>query len=264
LSLVPKTLLRLEGVSIGNEGQIRVPQIKAAGELRNLFSDKKVFKSLEMDSPVLNEEGLGWILFGQPLARDMAFGQVSASNANLESKNVSMPAFDAKLQFDSDGAWKTIAIESLDKTVSLELAPKGKAVQVDFNAKSFKIPFGSALTLEDLVARGTADRDGLVLTEFKGFFYGGTLGGNARLKWGASWSLAGELNAKQIDASRLVPGLLNGARLVGTAAYALQAPEGAKLFVAPRVEGNFTIPRGTLLGVDLGRVLEGRGSSNCA
>jgi TolA protein len=257
LSLVPQPHLRLEGVSIGSEGQIRVSRINAAGDLGNLFSDKKVFKSIELDSPVVTEEGLGWILLGKALGRDMVFGQVSALNASLESKNGSLPAFDAKLQFDGEGAWQTIALESMDKNLSLDLVPKGPSVQFDVKARSFKIPFGSALTLDEMVAKGTADRSGLSLTEFKGFAYGGTLSGNASLKWGANWSLSGELNAKQIDTARLVPELMDGGRLEGKAAYVLQAPEATKLFAAPHLEGNFVIPRGTLLGVDLGSVLQG-------
>ena len=260
LALVPLPHLRLEGVSIGSDGQIKVPRIKAFGELGNLFSDRKVFKSLELDSPVVTEEGLGWILFGKALGRDMVFGQVSALNASLESKNVSLPAFDAKLQIDGEGAWQTIAIESLDKNLNLELVPKGQSVQIDFKARSFKIPFGSALTLDEMVAKGVADRSGLSLTEFKGFAYGGILDGNASLKWGTNWSLAGELNAKQIDIARMVPELMDGGRLAGKASYGMQAPEAAKLFTTLRLEGNFVIPRGTLLGVDLGSVLQGGGA----
>ena len=257
LSLLPQTHLRLEGVAIGAEGQIRVSGIKAVGGLGNLFNDKKVFKSIELDSPVVTEEGLGWILFGKALAQDVAFGQVGAVNARLESKNVSLPAVDAKLQSDGEGAWKTVVIESVDKNINLELTRKGESVQIDFKARSIKIPFGSDLTLDDLVASGTADRNQLAVTEFKSFSHGGILGGSARLKWGPQWTLAGELNAKQIDTSRLLPGLIDGARLAGVAAYAMQAADATRLFAANRIEGNFVLGRGTLLGVDLGRMLQG-------
>ena len=111
-----------------------------------------------------------------------------------------------------------------------------------------------------MVAKGVADRSGLSLTEFKGFAYGGILDGNASLKWGTNWSLAGELNAKQIDIARMVPELMDGGRLAGKASYGMQAPEAAKLFTTLRLEGNFVIPRGTLLGVDLGSVLQGGGA----
>jgi hypothetical protein len=139
----------------------------------------------------------------------------------------------------------------------MELTPKGKAVQFSMTAKSFKVPFGSTLALEDFVASGTADGGGVALTEFKGFVEGGTLGGNARLKWGSGWSVVGDLNAKQIDLTRMVPELLTGGRLAGVASFAMQSPDAAKLFAAPHVEGSFTVPWGTLLGVDLGRMVQG-------
>jgi hypothetical protein len=65
------------------------------------------------------------------------------------------------------------------------------------------------------------------------------------------------LNAKQIDMERLVPGLMSSARLEGKSSYAMQASEPAKLFDWARAEGSFSIPRGTLLGLDLGSVLQG-------
>jgi hypothetical protein len=261
LSLLPQVQLRLEGVSIGAEGQIRIPQIKAKGDLGNLFSDKKVFKSIELDSPVIAEAALGWLLFGEPAAADLVVGEVSASNARLESKNLSLPAFDARLKFGGDGSWSSMVVESTDKSLSAELAPKGESVQIEFKARSFKIPFGSDLTLEDMVASGTATPEGLAVTEFKGFAYGGILGGNASLKWGKQWSLSGNLNAKQIDTARVLPGIVDGGRLVGDAAYSMQAPDAAKLFASNHLEGNFLVARGTLLGVDLGRLMQGGGFS---
>ena len=257
LSLVPQPYFRLEGVSIGSEGQIKISKVKAIGGLGNLSSDKKVFKSLELDSPVVTEAGLGWILFGKPQAQDAVFGEVRVLNARIESKNVSLPVFDAKLQSDGDGTWKTIVIESTDKNLNVELAPKGESVQIDFKARSFKIPFGSELTLDDLVASGTANGSELAVTEFKGFAQGGILSGKAKLKWGTNWTLAGALNAKQIDTSRLLPGLMGDGRVAGAAAYAMQAPDPAKLFAANRMEGDFLVTRGLLLGVDMGRMLQG-------
>ncbi|MCF8149210.1 MAG: hypothetical protein K9K30_01085 [Burkholderiaceae bacterium] len=260
LSLLPRPHLRLEDVSVGAAGQIRVSRIKAMGSIGNLFSDSKVFNAVELDSLVLDDEALGWVLFGKPLARDVLAGQISVLNAKLESKYLSLPDFSAVLKADDGGVWTSIALESLDKSFSLKLAPQGEKVQLAIDAKSFKVPFGAAFTLEDWVAKGAADRNGIVLSEFKGFVIDGFLSGDARLEWGANWSLSGDLQAKQMDAALLAPGALSDARLAGTAKYAMQAQEAAKLFAAPRLEGTIVIPRGTLLGVDIGRLLQGRGT----
>ena len=257
IALVPQPHLRLEGVAIGAEGQIKVPLIKATGEIGNLYKDKKVFKSVQFDSLVITEEGLGWILFSKLPTRDLVFESVDALNTTLQSKNISLPAFDAKLAADDEGGWKTIAIQARDKTFSVELASKGESAKIEITAQSFKIPFGSELMLEDFVAKGTVNSTGLALTEFKGFAFGGTLSGNARLKWGANWSLAGELNAKQLDTARIIPDLIDGGRVAGDASYAMQAPLAAKLFAAPRLEGTLVIPRGTLLGSDVGSLVQG-------
>ena len=260
LALIPGSHVRLEGVSIGAEGQIRVPTIRAGGSLGNLFGDKKDFKAIEMESPVITGEGLGWILFGQRQGRDMTFSELTATGASLVSKGITLPAFDAKMQFGGEGAWKTISITAEDKNLEMLLTSSGASAQIEIKARSFKLPFGSTLTLEEFAAKGTVDRNGLALTEFKGFAYGGTLGGAASLKWGPAWSLAGELNGKQIDMERLVPGLMTNARLEGKSSYTMQASEPGKLFDWARAEGSFSIPRGTLLGLDLGSVLQGGGT----
>lgn len=255
LRLLPQPHLRFDDVEIGGDGQIKIPQIRTIAALGKLFSDRKAFKSVELDSPTISEEGLGWILFGTPLAGDTVFGSVSVANARLESRNLDLPVFNATLQTTADGAWTTITAASADKNMNLELKSNGPSIQIDVKSASFKIPFGSALTLDEFVATGTADRTGLALTDFKGFVYGGTLSGNARLTWGTKWNLAGHLSAKQIDASLLVPRLLDGARVAGGASYAMQATDSGKLFSAPRLEGLFAIPQGTLLGTDLGDLL---------
>ena len=257
IGLVPQPHLRLEGVSIGAEGQIKAPLIKATGEIGNLYRDKKVFKSVEFDSLVVTEEGLGWIMFSKLPTRDLVFDSVDALNTTLESKNISLPAFDAKIAADDEGGWKTMVIQARDKTFRVELTSKGESAQIELAAQTFKVPFGSRLTLEDFAAKGTVKRTGLDLTEFKAFAYGGTLAGTARLRWGATWSLAGELNAKQLDTARIVPELMDGGRVAGDASYAMQAPQAAKLFAAPRLEGSLVIPRGTLLGTDVGSLVQG-------
>lgn len=260
LSLIPGSHVRLEGLTVGAGGQIRVPVVRARGGLGNLFSDKKDFKAIDLESPVINEEGLGWILFGQSQGSVVGIGEVSATGASVASKGISLPAFDAKMQFGGEGAWKSIAITSEDKNLEMQLTSKGATAQIEIKARSFKLPFGSTLTLEEFAASGSAERGGLTIGEFKGFAYGGTLGGTASLKWGPAWSLSGELNAKQVDMERLVPGLMNNARLEVKSSYTMQASEPAKLFDWAHAEGSFSIPRGTLLGLDLGSVLQGGGT----
>lgn len=257
VALVPQPHLRLDGIRIGADGRIRIASAKAFGDLGNLFSPAKNFKSIRLDSPVIAEQALGWLVAGPGGGREFAVGTIDASNVTVEGKTLAgLSPFDARLAA-GDGGWTTITFGNAEKTLEGALTAKGKGVQLEIKARSLKVPFGSTLVLEDFSASGSATAEGVDLAEFKGFSHGGTLAGTARLRWGNGWTLAGEVNARQIDMARVVPELMGSARLAGSGSYSMQAADAAQLFPSARLEGSFSIPRGTLLGIDLGSVLQG-------
>jgi hypothetical protein len=257
LSLVPLPHWRLEGVSVGNEGQLAVAQINAVTELGNMFSEQKVFKSIELESPVLSEEGLRALLFGKPQGQDFKVASVIVKNGRLNSKTFILPALDAKIAVGEDGAWQKIALESPDHKTSLLLEPKGEGAQLEVETNAFNLPFGAAVILEDFSAKGVLGRDELRLSEFKGRIYSGYLSGNASLKWGAGWSLGGDISARAMDPGRIAPAMIEEGKLEGKAVFAMRANACDELFAAARMEGTFAVQKGSLLGVDLARLLQG-------
>ena len=259
LSLVPLPHWRLDGVAVGNEGQLAVAQINAVAELGSMFSDQKVFKSIELESPVLSEEGLRALLFGKPQGQDFKVASVIVRNGKLNSKTFILPALDAKIAVGENGAWQKIALETPDHKTSLLLEPKGEALQLEVETNAFSMPFGPAFILENFIAKGVVGRDELRLSEFKGGIYGGYLSGNVSLKWGADWSLGGEISVRAMDPGSIVPTLIEDGKLEGKAVYAMRAKSYDELFAAPRLEGAFAVQKGSLLGVDLARLLQGSG-----
>src|SRR5476651_385640 len=180
----------MDGVSVGVEGQLEVARINAIAELGSMFSDKKVFKSIELESPVLNEEGLFALLFGKPQGQDLKVASILVKNGKLNSKTIILPALDAKIAMGEDGVWQKIALETADHKTSLLLEPKGEGAQLEVETNALSMPFGSAFILEDFSAKGILGRGEFRLSEFKGATYGGYVSGNASLKWGAGWTLA--------------------------------------------------------------------------
>jgi hypothetical protein len=261
LALVPQPHWRLDRVSIGNEGQIKVPEVNVSVDLASLFNGRVTFKSIGLASPAVSEEGLGWLLFGKSQKGDLKFGSVTATNIKLISSNINLPMMDALAEIGEDGAWKKIVLDASDKTFHMEMRPKDEAlVQIELTADTYRVPFGSALVLDKFSAKGTANPDGLTVTEFGASLYDGIVSGNAKLMWGSTWSLKGDLSAKMIDAGKLLPSLLQNSKLAGGAKYAFQASTADKLLVAPHFKGNFSLDNGTLLGVDLMSLLRSQNS----
>ena len=259
LSLLPLPHWRLDGVSVGNEGQLAVAQITAVAALGSMFSDQMVFKSIELESPVLSEQGLIALLFAKSQGQDFKVASVIVRNGKLDSKTIVLPVLDAKIAIGDDGAWQKIALETPDHKTSLLLEPKGEGAQLEVETNAFSMPFGPAFILENFSAKGVIGRNELRLSEFKGAIYGGYLSGNASLKWGTDWSLGGEISARAIDPGSTAPALLEDGKLEGKAVYAMRAKSYDELFAAPRLEGTFAVQKGSLLGVDLARLLQSGG-----
>ncbi|MBE0622820.1 MAG: hypothetical protein IH605_19685, partial [Burkholderiales bacterium] len=257
LSLVPQPHWRLDGVAVGNEGQLTVARINAYPELSSLFGDQKVFSSVELESPVLGEEGLRSLFFGRPAGKDFKVASVVASNGKFDSKSFVVSAMNAKITLGEDDAWRKIALETPDHKTSLLLSAEGERAQIEIDTNAFSLPFHPSFILENFNAKGTLRRGELRLSELKGGIYGGYLYGTASLKWGAGWSLGGDFKVRAMDPARFAPELLQDGKLEGKAVYATRGRSYDELFAAPRMEGSFDIQKGVLLGVDLGRLLQG-------
>ena len=259
LSLVPQPHWRMDGVAIGSEGQLSVEKVKAIAELGSMFSDKKVFKSIELESPVLGEDGLLGLLFGKPSGQDFKVASVLVTNGKLISKSIILPVLDAKIAIDDNGLWKQIALETPDRKTSLLLKPDSEGASIEIETNVFSLPIDPSFLLENFSAKGVIRRSELRFTELKGAIYGGFLSGTASLKWGADWSLGGTIDVRSMEPGRFAPALLEEGKLEGKGVYAMRAKSYDELFSVPRLEGSFTIQKGTVIGVDLGRLLQGGG-----
>jgi hypothetical protein len=226
-------------------------------ELGSLFGEQKMFKSIELVSPVLGEDGLSALLFGKPQGQDFKVASISVKNGKLNSKSIVLPPLNARISMSDGGAWQKIALESPDRKTTLTLEASGEGAQIEVDTNAFNTPLGPDFMLENFTAKGSISRGQLKFSEFKGGIYGGYLSGSASLKWGAEWSLSGELAARAMDPGKFAAALIEGGMLEGKATYAARAKSYEELFSAPRLEGRFAVQKGSLLGVDLSRALQG-------
>ena len=87
--------------------------------------------------------------------------------------------------------------------------------------------------------------------------FGGSLSGSARLSWRDAWILDGEFAARGMDADKLAAPALSGGRLEGKGNYGMKASAPEKLMASARMEGTFSVQKGTIANVDFTRMLQG-------
>ncbi|MBS1198366.1 MAG: hypothetical protein H6R18_2151, partial [Proteobacteria bacterium] len=248
-SLLPQPHWRLEGVSVG-DGQIKLGKVK-------LFGDSLNPKSIELETVSLSEEGMAMLLFARPEVKNAGLRRVGVSKLKFESKLAVFPEFDGSAEIGENGQWQKIVLSATENRTKLELLAKGDKVGIEFSTETLAIPAQALLTFKDVEANGQVDRNELTLTEFKGRLYDGTLGGNLRLKRKQNWLAEGEVNAKGLEIAQMFGKVFGGGKLDGKASYLLRSENVEKLFETPRLEGNFAIHNGILLGVDMKQVIKG-------
>lgn len=261
LSLFPHPHWRLQQVAIGDQGQIAMPRVNAGVELGSLFSGTMQFKSMELVSPVVNDEGLGWILFGRSSNAAWQSASLSATDVRLRSRHMQLPAFDASAELDGESGWRKIMLRASAEKLHIDLQRAAGALRFELIAKDIVLPFGGSLAFDTFNASGTVAPDALEIGKFTGVVHDGTVSGAGVLRWKDGWSLTGEAQARQLTPAKLAPALLQSGALDGSFKYAMQATEAGTLFASPQIRGSFSIGNGVLLGVDMASQVMGQAGS---
>lgn len=267
--LLPTPHWRLQNVTIGDQGQIRVALVKAKTSIGALFSSQNAMTSIDAESATLNAEGVEWLLEGKTQGNNLGFSRIKVKGVQVSSSFGTLPNFDANATLDANGNWQQIELRTPGQKFNAELNATGNGTRVTLSAAAYTAPLSlesvnasgpEKLTLKNFSAAGILASKEFSVSEFSGEIHGGYVSGKARLNWSSGWTLNGEARAKLFDTAAMFPALSEGGLLSGGGTFAMQAADPASLLTSARAEGNFLVERGVLHGIDLGQALRGLGS----
>ena len=259
LALLPVPRLKFEKVVIGKEPQIRVATIRATPEIGSVLAERKAFKRLDLENVAFPRQYLSVLLLGRGKGESLGVERLTAKGLKLDIPGLNLPALELDASFSPDGALKSVTFVDAERKLSVKLQPRGGKAAVEISSDKFPLPIGADLALGEFTAKGTVTRSELALNEAEARAFGGRLLGSARLRWSGGWSLEGEIAARQIDAAKIAAPLVAGGTLQGRGVYSMKAPLPERLLVSARLEGNFTVQKGSITNVDMTRLLQGGG-----
>src|SRR6266700_5848254 len=259
LTLLPVPRLKFEKVVIGKEPQIRVATIRATPQIGSVLAEKKTFKRLELENVAFPRQYLSVLLLGRGKGESRGVERVTAKGLKLDIPGLNLPALELDASFSPDGALKSVTFVDAERKLSVKLQPRGGKAAVEISSDKFPLPVGADLALEEFTAKGTVTRSELALNEAEARAFGGRLLGSARLRWSGGWSLEGEIAARQMDAAKISAPRVAGGTLQGRGVYSMKAPLPERLLTNARLEGNFTVQKGSITNVDMTRLLQGGG-----
>jgi len=107
------------------------------------------------------------------------------------------------MELGEDGAWRQIALETPDHKTSLLLKPEAKAPDRGRDQR-IQPAVPSFVHPGEFRRQGRDPPRELRLSEFRAGLRRLSVG-DASLKWGADWSLGGEIKLRAMDPARFVP-----------------------------------------------------------
>ena len=254
-SLLPRPHLKFEKISIGTEPQLRIGSMKGVPELGSVFAPRKVFRSVEMEGLVLQQAIAARALWGKGSDAAMRVERVFVKGLKLEVKGMTLPPLDVEASFGPAGLEKA-QLANAEQGLSVSLQTGDGKTQVEIAAKRLVLPFAEDIALDEFSGKGTLETQEFTLREFEGRAFDGAVTGNARLSWRDAWSFEGELSAKRMNAAKLAAPVLSGGQLEGKGVYGMRAAAPEKLMETARLEGSFSVQKGTVANVDLTRTLQ--------
>jgi uncharacterized protein involved in outer membrane biogenesis len=259
-SLFPVPKLRVDGIVIGSEDEIKVSTVTLKPDLWSLFSARKVIRSAEFQDVELSQQALGPLL---ALAqRDRGAGTVHVEKVKLRAaiiklEQASFGPFDVDVQLENAQRQGTVALATRDGAFEARIIPQGERYAVDVKAKSWTPPVGPPIRFDSLNVKGIATANHADLKDLDAKLYGGTVKGEVSVRWDEGVTLKGRLDVKQVelkDAAALVSEKTRvSGRLDAKPVFSAHANKAVELDDALHLETPFTVRDGMLHGFDLAR-----------
>ncbi|MGL6040892.1 MAG: hypothetical protein ACRC01_06805, partial [Deefgea sp.] len=186
---------------------------------------------------------------------------VKIDRLNLERASVKLEAssvgpIDGELHFNPDGSIGDLVIRADQGRAEIQVQPATAGqFKVQFNAKGWELPFGHPVKFDFLKLMGTANSEGLQISDIRGDIYGGIVTGSAQLSWGEEWILTGQIFSKSLNVEPLItvfsPVTRSTGRMNSDVTFKYQSASYNQLFKQPQIQGRFIIQDGTLHNFDL-------------
>ena len=179
---------------------------------------------------------------------------VRATGVRIVVAGATFSELEATATLEPDGNVQKIVVNNPTKTIAAEIQPqRGKAL-VDLTITKPDALLGLPFEVESLSAKGVATPTEFAASEFDARFLDGITRGKGTLRWAGPFAFDGNFELRQVDAKRITPILVG--RMQGSGVLAAQGESLEKLGPGARVDGNFTVSKGQIAGVDLPRTLQ--------
>jgi uncharacterized protein involved in outer membrane biogenesis len=260
---LPLPHVTVDGITIGKADDIKLGKVRVTPDLFSLLQSTRVIKSIEIDSLVLTRKAIDRIpawaksddTRSPQAAPQVRVESIRLDNAVVRLEKVDFGPFDVRVRLDSKGEPEDVSITTQDGKLKALIKPDKSNYLIEASAKSWTLPVGPALVLDELIIKGVVTLNDASLGEVSAKLYGGTAIGKTMISWQKGLQLDGNLDVRQLElqkvASILSPGTHVSGKLSAKPVFSASAVSADQLMNALRLETPFNVQNGALHGVDI-------------
>jgi uncharacterized protein involved in outer membrane biogenesis len=262
VTIYPRPGLLLANVRVGNaagEELIQIAELRLRPELGTLFSPRIVFTEMELRDLDLSAKALTGLsrMFAATARESAKFGvqRVTISNANISFAGLGFDDLSGELALSADGLLESVSLKSADRSMQIEAKPVADQLAVTAEGVAWRPSPKSLYRFDSFAFKGKVDGPVFVIEEMDLRIFSGRVSGAVILRSDGPPAMAGEIAFERIRAQGFGAALGVGDQfegdLAGDLRFSAMARTWPAILQAVHAEGNFTIARGSLGGIDL-------------
>jgi hypothetical protein len=264
VDVYPKPGLFLNNVSIGTgSDEIHIDEIRLQPDISSLIEPKIIFQEAVLGGVPLSAEQIPNLpSFFVALARPgsgIGVKHVRFVNVDASFGSLAFPRMDGEVNLSASGLFQSVDLHSLDRTLNLELKPLAKRLDIRLDGLGWRPTQGSTILFDSFNVKGSIENDTFSISNLELHVFDGVIQGAAVLRANKMLNISGDLLFERINARRLGEALGIGSQFSGETAGKLKfstiADSSAEIFAALSADGEFTMSRGGVRGIDLAEVV---------
>lgn len=256
-SFLPRPAILLESVSIGETGRTQVARIRLVPQFFSLLISRPTYSSVEVEGGALDGDALlalprasAAVMQGDGPAR---IGRLAFNRLRLSLLGLGVA--DLHGEFPGSDATKPLLLVNADGSLRVQVRAEGGNVVADFEGYGWTLAADSPYRFDSIQGRAAWDGRTLAIRGLDARIFDGSVQGTMVLEQSGQAALAADLTVRHMSVPRLAAALgyanqFEG-EIAGSLRFAAQAAEWPEIMRAAAGEGDFTVQRGALGGIDL-------------
>ena len=262
VTLYPMPGLLLTDVRLGDQGKgdaVRIAELRLQPVLGTLLSSKVLFREMALSGISLSAKDVDSLArIFESAARQLADAgvqRVAIAQANVTFAGLGFDDLSGEFELSADGLLQAVSLHSPDRSLQLDARPTANGLVVSVDGLGWRPSPRSRYRFDSFSLKGTIDGSVLVIDSMDMRVFDGRVSGALILRGDGPPAMAGEITFERINSKRFSEALGIGEQFEGDAAgklkFSAMSPKWSTVFSAVHADGEFTMSRGSLGGIDL-------------